>query len=128
MLQHYNSRTQENYFLEILGEKFLFEDELHMVKRFAKKTLQKLSNKTKFNTLKITYRQHGEDTSHHRKIEMKCSLHSDNKTLNFKKDISPGTSDEIYNNKIKSPWNITKITQVALKNLEKEAFQESKKH
>ena len=122
-----NNQKQE-FEINIIGEEILFEDELSLVRGFALKTMQKISKISHYKNLKISYKNHGnKDDSHMRKGEMKLTLDDGGKVLNVSKDISTGTSDEHFNNKVKTKWNLAKMTQEALKTLEQKVIDEKNK-
>ncbi len=119
---------EQEYEINFVGEDILYEDELSMVRGFALKTMSKIQKMSEYKNLKIHYKSHGDtDSSHIRKGELNISLDAGGKVLNVSKDIQSGTSDSEFNDKVKGKWNLAKLTQEALKVLEKQVIEETSK-
>jgi hypothetical protein len=62
-----------------------------------------------------------------RKGELHINLDAGGKVLSVSKEIQTGTSDSEFNDKVKGKWNLAKLTQEALKVLEKQVIDEKNK-
>lgn len=121
--------NKENHTLEITGGKELFEDDFHIIEKFARRSIEKISRLSPYNHLKITFKSIGNTTgTHMRKIEVKLLLSHGNKVITLENQISTGTSDELTNDKHKENWNVPQLVQRLLKSLEEKVKSEHKKH
>lgn len=106
--------------VELIGTKELFDDETEMIHNFAESTMKKIRKISEYGLLRIFIKTHGNtEGTHQRKATIKLSLSKGNRVHNVEKEISSGTSDETYNDRVKSDWNIPKVVQEALAVLEK---------
>ncbi len=129
LFKMYSEETkQQEYSVEYVGFDDLFEDEAYFIKKVANKVASRLSKNTLYNELKITFKVHGnKDEGHLKKGEIICAAMAGKRIISVNKEISPGTSDEEFNDKKKEDWNIGKLTQQALSVLEEKIAKENKK-
>lgn len=125
----YKQDMQEpKYIIEYQGSSELYPEEFDLIQDFAERTMKKISNFSNYDNLKINFKTIGEkDTGHMKKIQIKTLLSHGNNIINAENEISPGTSDETYNDKNKQRWNIPLMAQETLDVLEKKAKQEKNK-
>ena len=116
------TKQKQDYSVEIIGTKDLFEDQKAMISKFAHKTAEKLSKRTIYNEIKLVFKFHGQESGHVKRGSITANAYSGNKVISAQKEISPGTSDEETNDKQKEDWNIPKLAQEALKTLEETAY------
>jgi len=120
--------VQDEYLVEYSGGKELYDEEFDLIKDFADKLMKKIVKMSNYDNLKLSFKLIGEkDTGHQHKFIIKALLSHGNKTLHVEKEISTGTSDELFNDKIKSKWNIPQTAQETLKALEKKVIDEKRK-
>jgi len=119
---------QENYTLEIVGSSNLYEDEIKLLKAYSKRSLEKITKLSHYKNLKITIKTIGNTTGTHiRKVIIKFLLSHGNQILTTEKEMHSSTINEELHSHQKENWNIPKMTQEALKNLEKLVKNEIKK-
>jgi len=112
-----------NYRIEYIGINNFFEDQIILIKKYSENFIKKISNRSKYNHLKLQFKIIGNKIGgHKRKFEINYILSGDKDTLSIKKEISAGTSDEIFNDRVKDNWNIVLMFQEGLKVLEKKVF------
>lgn len=124
--------SQENeeikYSLEFVGLKDLYDDEKALVEDFCEKTMEKIAAISKYESLKLTLKTIGQDSGHQKKAEVNILISYGNHVLTVHDEISPGTSDEEFNDRDKKDWNIVQMIQDLLKNLENMVIDEKKKN
>ena len=114
-----DSLSCPNYSIEFVGSSNLYEDEFDIIEKAAKKSMEKISKMSEYNNLKITFKVLGNTLgSHQKKIHMKFLLSVGKKVISIDKEISTGTSDEVYNDKKKDSWNTPQMASDAFKSLE----------
>ncbi len=114
-----NSLDGSGYSIEFVGSSNLYEDEFDIIEKAAKKSMEKISKISEYNNLKITFKVLGNTLgSHQKKVHMKFLLLVGKKVISIDKEISTGTSDEVYNNKKKDSWNIPQMASEAFRSLE----------
>lgn len=119
---------QKEYSLEYVGFDNLFEDEAYFIKKIANKVASRISKTSPYNEIKLTFKVHGnKEESHLKKGEIICAAMAGKRIISVNKEISPGTSDEEFNDKKKEDWNIGKLTQQTLSVLEEKIAKENKK-
>lgn len=125
----YNEETkQQEYSIEYVGFDDLFEDEAYFIKKIANKVASRISKTSPYNEIKLTFKVHGnKEESHLKKGEIICAAMAGKRIISINKEISPGTSDEEFNDKKKEDWNIGKLTQQALSVLEEKIAKENKR-
>ncbi|MFW6285783.1 MAG: HPP family protein [Nanoarchaeota archaeon] len=118
------SNEKEKYTIEYQGASILYPEDFDLIQDFAIKSMNKIIKMSNYDSLKLTFKTIGEkDSGHLNKIEIKALISHANNVINVQKEISPGTSDEIYNDKKKERWNIPQIAQDVLNILEKKIKQ-----
>ncbi|MDA3855483.1 MAG: CBS domain-containing protein [Candidatus Woesearchaeota archaeon] len=115
--------------LEYVGSQSLYDDDFDLIQDYAEKTMKKISNISKYDTLKLSFKTIGDkDAGHKTRIQVKMLLSEGNKIIQVEKEISTGTSDEEFNDKIKGKWNIPQMIQETLNALEKRVKEEKSKN
>lgn len=117
------------YSLEIVGSKNLYEDEHELIDIYARRTMNKIVKLSDYDNLKITIKTIGNTTGTHlRKMDLKFLLSKGNHILTIEKEVHSSIVDENLNSHQKENWNIPKMAQEALKNLEKMVKNEFQKN
>ena len=123
-----NSLSSPSYSIEFVGSSNLYENEFDIIERAAKKSMEKISKMSGYNNLKVTFKVLGNTFgSHQKKIHMKFLLSAGKKVIYLDKEISTGTSDEVYNDKKKDSWNIPQMASEAFRTLENKVKSEKNK-
>lgn len=124
--------SQENekihYSLEFVGLKDLYDDEKALIEEYSEKTMEKIASISKYDSLKLSVKTIGQDSGHQKKAEVNILVSYGNHVLTVHDEISPGTSDEEFNDRDKKDWNIVLMIQDLLKNLENMVIDEKKKN
>jgi CBS domain-containing protein len=117
------------YTTEIVGGGKLYEDEYELIDIYSKRTMDKIVKLSGYNNLKITIKTIGNTQgTHMRKIDLKMLLSQGNHIISLEKEIHSSTIDEDLNSHQKENWNIPKMSQELLKNLETMVKNEVKKN
>lgn len=129
ILKMYFAGNQKNKFeIEIVGGDTLFEDEVYSIKKFAQRTMNKITKISDYDHLKITVKPIGNTQGTHRKkVELRFVLSQGKKIIAVDKEIVTGTSDENFNDKVKKNWNIPQMAQEAFDILEDKVKTEKNK-
>lgn len=81
---------EEGHRIEIIGSNVLKSDELIKIEEIAKKNLDKISRMSHYDSLKISFKEHGNEKS--RKIGVKLLLSHGNDILHVKEEIGEGST------------------------------------
>ena len=123
-----NDNNEVSYLIEYNNGKALYDEEFDLIKDFTERSMKKITKLSPYDNLKLSFKLIGEkDTGHQNKFIIKALLSHGNKTIQMEKEISTGTSDELFNDKVKSKWNIPRTVQELLKTLERKVLDEKRK-
>lgn len=119
----------DTYNIEYNGVGDLYEDEFDLIQDMADKAMIKITKLSQYNHLKISFKTHGNTQgTHKKKFEIKALISHGNKVLNVEKEISRGTSDEEYNDRVNINWNTPQMVQEVLSILERKVKEEKRKN
>jgi len=118
----------DDYIIEYKGISDLFADDLDLIRDLVDSTMRKIVILSEYSNLKITFKVHGGvDSGHKRKYSINLVLSNGNSIIHVDKETLGGTSDEIYNDKVKEKWNTPQLVQNALKALYRKVIEEKNK-
>ncbi len=120
---------KDKYTLDIVGGGKLYEDEYELIDIYSRRIMNKIVKFSDYDNLKLTIKTIGNvQGSHMRKINVKLLLSHGNHIISLEKEIHSSMIDEDLHSHEKESWNVPKMTQELLKNLEKMVKTEVKKH
>jgi predicted transcriptional regulator len=120
---------KEDFIIEYVHPDDIYEDDLDFIKDISERTFKKIRRISDYDHLKVSFKSIGNvEGSHKRKFEINLSLYKGNNQINVSKEISSGTSDEEFNDKVKYKWNVPLLAKEALNALERKVFEEKKKN
>ncbi len=115
------------YNLEYIGVEELFDDDLDLIMDLVDKTMKKILTISDYDSLKISFKTHGNTQgTHKKKFEVNLILSKGNKIIRVNKEILGGTSDELTNDRVKVRWNTPQLVQEALKVLLRKVVEENR--
>ncbi|NQZ84167.1 MAG: CBS domain-containing protein [Nanoarchaeales archaeon] len=119
----------EKYHLEILGGGKLYEDEYELIDIYSRRAMDKIAKMSDYDNLKLSVKTIGNTIgTHMRKVDIKLLLSHGNHIISVDKEIHSSIVDEDLHSHEKEKWNIPKMTQELLKNLQIMVKNEVKKH
>ena len=114
--------------IEYNGISNLYDDELDLIKIMAEKTMLKITKISNYDNLKLSFKTYGNtEGTHKHKMGIKLLLSKGNKIINVDKEISKGTNDETYNDRVNINWNTPSMVQEALLILQNKVKNEKNK-
>jgi len=122
-------QKESKYLIEYVGATQVYDDELDLIKDYSERSMDKISNMSNYDSLKVSLKTHGNtEGTHQKKISVNLLLSYGNHVLHVDKEIIQGSSDEFTNNKIKGKWNVPLLVMDSLSILEKKVRDESRKN
>ena len=120
--------SYDEFVVEYKGTSDLYEDDLDLIKDFVDSTMRKIVKVSNYDHLKVTFKPHGSvDSGHKKKFSLNLVLSKGNSIIHVDRETLGGTSDEIYNDKVKGRWNTPLLVQDALKVLYRKVIDEKRK-
>lgn len=112
--------TTQTHNIEFSGTHTMFKGEIDMLKHLARKFMGSITKKSEYNRLKVSIKPHGNTVNTtQRKFSLNLLLSRGNRVVHVSKEISPGTSDEQYNDRVNTAnWKLEKTLQSAFSALE----------
>jgi len=120
--------NSKKYVIEYNNSEMLFEDEFALIKNSAEKIMKKISNKSNYNLLKISFKKLGNDLGGHiKKIKVSFILSYGNHVLHIDNEFISEYDGEKIKNKTKKKWNVPLLVLESLKKLEEKVNKEKDK-
>ena len=117
--------VKEEFSLEFVGFGDLDEEQKYYVRKSAERTMKKISQRSEYDSLRISLKSHSHKNEQFAKLEVKLLLSHGNKVVTIDKEGVCGTSDELNNDKKKENKTPSELIQEALKALEERVLRKN---